>query len=312
MPSPAVTPIAANLMLSLFDGSRQPFKTKTKVLVRVLDGNQKQLVADFFDKPNIFLQNLPFSDNLADNYTLIAFADGYQQAGFTPVPIKAGVTQSLDLMLVPSKPAYNFRPAKWESLEDGLRDLFAAGASTAAIARDRYTQLLENRPDSFAALLNITTALSQIQLAAGPALGFLKQLLWDEMAQDRFFALADPELIKQVERAVQENEFAPEFNPGFFHAGATRSFKELNFGEANVQLTFHENTTQMVKGVECVKVELDIDYFRDLLAHALLEVLPNSLSGGKTHPQQVYVLRWIASRRSGFPSFDPPYTLIKS
>jgi hypothetical protein len=30
---------------------------------------------------------LPFHDNFADNYSIIAFADGYEQAGFQRVPI---------------------------------------------------------------------------------------------------------------------------------------------------------------------------------------------------------------------------------
>src|SRR5258708_36639309 len=107
-------------MLGLCDGSLQLCSSKTKVLLRVLDGNQKQLVADFFDKPNVFLQDLPFSDNLADNYTVIASADGYQQAGFQPVAIKAGVDQFLDLMLGPNPSTYDFRPARGEAVPSGL------------------------------------------------------------------------------------------------------------------------------------------------------------------------------------------------
>jgi hypothetical protein len=59
-----------------------------------------------------------------------------------------------------------------------------------------------------------------------------------------------------------------------------------------------------------VKVEPDIDYYKDLGAHALLEVVPNKLSGGLTDPRQVYVLRWIAGRRAGVPEFDPLYTIV--
>ena len=56
----------------------------------------------------------------------------------------------------------------------------------------------------------------------------------------------------------------------------------------------------------CVKVEIDMDYFRDLLAHALLEVLPNQF-GGETDPRQIYVLRWVAGRQAGVSDFNPPY-----
>ena len=76
-----------------------------------------------------------------------------------------------------------------------------------------------------------------------------------------------------------------------------------------MQLTFHEGRTRTVDGVDCVVVEPDIDYYKDLAAHALLEVLPNKISGGKTDPRSVYVLRWMAGRHAGVPEFDPPYTI---
>jgi hypothetical protein len=130
------------------------------------------------------------------------------------------------------------------------------------------------------------------------------------MAQDRFYCYADKRLIEQVERATAQGVFRPEFGSGLFHAGATRSYKQVQFGEANVQLTFHEGDTRKLDGIECVKVEPDIDYFRDIAAHALLEVIPNSVTGGRTDPRQVYVLRWIAGRHSGVPEFNPPYTIV--
>jgi hypothetical protein len=51
-----------------------------------------------------------------------------------------------------------------------------------------------------------------------------------------------------------------------------------------------------------------IDY-KDLIAHALLEAIPNGFSGGLTNPEVVYVLRWIVGRRAGV-EFDPPYTIV--
>ena len=83
-------------------------------------------------------------------------------------------------------------------------------------------------------------------------------------------------------------------------------------GEANVQLSFHENQTATIDNVECVKVETDIDYFKDAAAHTILEVLPNFFTGGDTDPRKVYVLRWIAGLRAGIPEFNPPYTIVAS
>lgn len=109
--------------------------------------------------------------------------------------------------------------------------------------------------------------------------------------------------------AADHGEFKPQFGLDIDHPGATSSFKQNQFGEANVQFSFHENDTTTIEGVHCVKVELDMDYFKDLLGHFILEVLPNKVSGGKTDPREIYVLRWIAGRCGGVPEFDPPYTI---
>ena len=129
------------------------------------------------------------------------------------------------------------------------------------------------------------------------------------MKQDRFFAWADAKIVDQTRLAAQHGEFVPE--PGFaiFHKGATSSYKQVQFGEANVQLTFHEDDKRNIGGVDCIIVEPDIDYFKDLGAHALLEVIPNGLTGAVSDPRQVYVLRWIAGRHAGIPAFDPLYTI---
>jgi len=60
--------------------------------------------------------------------------------------------------------------------------------------------------------------------------------------------------------------------------------------------------------VDCVVIEPDIDYYKDLLAHALLEVLPNKFTGGLTDPRAVYLLRWMAGQQAG-SNFNPLYTM---
>jgi len=72
-------------------------------------------------------------------------------------------------------------------------------------------------------------------------------------------------------------------------------------------LSFHGNDTKKIAGVDCIKVEPDIDYFKDLGAHALLEVIVNGITGSLTDPKQVYVLRWMAGRHAAVPDFNPPY-----
>lgn len=41
-----------------------------------------------------------------------------------------------------------------------------------------------------------------------------------------------------------------------------------------------------------------MDYYKDPVAHALLEVIPNHFQG-PTDPVAAYVLRWIAGRHAG-------------
>jgi hypothetical protein len=129
------------------------------------------------------------------------------------------------------------------------------------------------------------------------------------MAQDRFYGWADPALYDQVRTAAAQGTFSREVGFAAFHRGATDSYKQSQFGEANVQLTFHTNDTKVIDGLTCIMMEPDIDYYKDLAAHTLLEVISNGLSGCLTDPRQVYVLRWIAGRRAGIPEFDPPYLI---
>jgi len=305
----AVEPSTARIELSVFDGTRSPIDAGVELLVRIIDGNQTELHSGFHHGPRIAFA-VPFHDNLADRYTVIVSADHHRQAGFTPVPVRGGQRRSLDLMLLPKPSRFAF--AAWAELPAAVRGLLEAGA-TPAEAAARYTGLMADRAPALAALLNILTAASAILLAHGTVLGYLKELVWDaSMAQDRFFAFADPELLPEVKDGTEQGEFVPEINPGMLHPGATSSFKQVQFGEANVQLTFHERDTKTIGGVSCVEVELDIDYYKDPAAHALLEVVPGVLGGQLTDPATAYVLRWIAGRFAGVPEFDPPFGIVPS
>ena len=313
MPAKKKDPNTGNLMVNVSDGTRKPFPPRTRLLLRVIDGNQRHRPPIHRKGPNIAIRGLPFFNNLGDNYTVIVSAKGLHQAGFTPVKLLRNAWQHVDLMLLPKNGTFNFRDARWETLKTLHPKLFALlshGAASDQAAKDRYEQLMEKQPAALAAFFNITTAMEAIQLPSGTPLDYLKKLVWVEMAQDRFFAYAEQGLIDQVERAVIQGVFKPEIGSAVFHPGATRSYKQVQFGEANVQLTFHEGDSKRIGGVKCVKVEPDIDYYGDLAAHALLEVIPNTFSERLTDPRKVYVLRWIAGRRAGVPEFNPPYVIV--
>jgi len=307
-------PDRCSIRVQVFDGTRQLFATGIRLLIRIRDGTQKELVSDFYKKPSILFEGLPFYNNLGDNYAALVSADGYDQAGFYPVHVSPTLIQPVDLMLLPKRRRYNFESVQWINLGESdpkLVEILTAGAPSATAAKQRYEDLMRDKPPTVAALLNIMTAMRDIHLPRGTPIDYIRQLIWDQsMAQDRFFAWADKALVEQVRLAAAQGLFKPEFGSGLFHLGATSSYKQIRFGEANVQLTFHEQEEESIDGIPCVKVEPDIDYYRDEAAHTILEVIPNLASGGKTDPATVYVLRWIAGRHAGVPEFNPPYSIV--
>ena len=299
----------SELQLRVFDGTRQLFSASAQFLVTITDGNRTQQVRNYYQANDITF-HLPFFDNFGDNYTVVVWAKGYKQAGFTPVTLSDQYLKTLDIMLIPDKPCFSFVNARW----DAARVLYPFLGSDVdkPTGAARYDNLLDQTPKSLACLLNLFEAMSQIALSQGTPLDYIKQLRWDAPytpAQDRFYAWCDSRLIDQVKNAAAAGEFAIENNPGLFHPGATSSWKQIQFGEANVQFTFHENDTMTIGGVDCVMVEPDIDYYQDLAAHALLEVIANALTHSLTDPTEVYVLRWIAGQTAGIPEFAPIYTI---
>jgi hypothetical protein len=298
----------ATMVVTLFDGTREPIQGKD-FLIRIFDGFQNQLFDNFKPAPTTVFR-LPFRDNLQDNCRVLASGDGYVDAGFTPVKLSLKAVAMVDLMLLEDEADFKFQ--SWEDVKDTdpVVAAFITVGSTDGEAKQHYDDLRMNKPAALASLLNLATAMKAIQLPSKTPLDYFKEILWgDSLAQDRFFGFADRAIVDQVRRAAMEGGFAPEPGPGLFHPDATSSFKQVQFGEANVQLTFHERDTKKIDGVDCIKLEPDIDYFQDLGAHTLLEVIPNSISHGLTDPKKVYVLRWIAGRHAGVPEFAPPYTI---
>src|SRR6266850_1649228 len=150
------------LMINVFDGTRQPFPVGTDILYRVIDGNQKQIYTQDQRKPSLYFKGLPFYDNFGDNYTVIASSDGYRQAGFTPIKLSPPISSRVDLMLIPDDGQFNFSTAGWDWIKANLP--FLANGVDDAAGRARYEDLMERKPASLAALLNITTAMRIVTL----------------------------------------------------------------------------------------------------------------------------------------------------
>lgn len=327
----------AEILLRLVDGRRQPFDSAADLLLTVRDGNQNTVVSRFVTcgpSGEIHVEKLRVHDNLADRYTVLVSTRHHTDAGFTPVTVKADTQQTLDLMLLRREASFDF--AAFDQIAISHPDthsLICGGSTTPGEGERIYNDLKTDNAFALACLLNITTALTQITLSPAPGidpmpLRSFKALRLDPdhaPQRDRFFAWVDRRLVQQVAGTVGAagvNTVVPA--PKGLHPGATSSFKQADFGEGNVQFTFHENDRQPLDGTECVGIEVDIDYFRDPGAHILLEVFPNKLkekvntlkgkvlgsesAAALTDPKTVYGLRWIAGRRLGV-DFAPPYTL---
>jgi hypothetical protein len=313
-----------DILVNIVNGQRTPFDAATRLLVTATDGQQKTLFRTFVNANTIRIPGLEVRENLADRYTILVSAKDHSDAGFTPVLLKANSQQVVDLMMMRREADFVFE--EFDAIDALMNLQTMQGGRTLEEAEPLYERLRQHDKPALACLLNIATALGQITLA--PASGLDQNPLRSFHAlrsapeRDRLFAWADVGFLEQVKETARkqgDNKALSGFvlAPAGLHPGATVSYKQTDFGEGNVQLSFHEGETDTVNGVACMVVEADIDYFKDTAAHILLEVFPNTLNSkihGKnsaqslTNPRSVYGLRWIAGRRLG-RDFAPPYVL---
>src|SRR5215475_7855428 len=93
----------ATILINLYDGTRELLPPATKVLLRIIDGEQRHVFTDFVKGPTIRV-TVPFQDGMRDTYTVLASADGYVQAGFHPVRVSPDLIRPVFLMLLPRNP----------------------------------------------------------------------------------------------------------------------------------------------------------------------------------------------------------------
>ncbi len=317
MATTAVAPATGQINVGIYDGTRNLFSPDSQILYYVRDGNQKQVVSKYLPPETTF--KLPVQDNLADDYTVIASLTGYGTAGYRPIHISANSVQIVQLMLLPENPKFNFAGATWGQLQQSSQRIWNLLSGRVADpqngnpkAQAFYTSQMGGSPKAIACLLNILTAMDQIQLSGEVTpLDFLRDMIWDRpdypLKQDRFYCWADSRLITAIQAAG--DMFAQELDPGIFHGGtASRSWKEAEFAEANVQFTFHESINHPAHP-DWVMLEPDIDYYKDPAAHFFGEVAVNWF-GSLTEPAQVYQLRWNDGNKAGVNPFQPPYTIV--
>jgi hypothetical protein len=334
-------PDNANIILNVYDGRRQLLDKAVRWSVQAIDGRGRD-PANFHSFPEFRggsqLLSVPFFDNFGDNYTIIVTADGFQTGAWRPVTVSGSGPVTAEILLLPNKSALDF--VTWDQLKQSrpnvarmIRACYGYDDATAVAA---YASGCKNRPASIACFLNLVTAMADMQLPSKKnPLDYYWNVGWPQqgdpttpdwiqqfdsvMKQDRMFCYVDQAILADVQEANRLGAFSKELNPqAWGHAGATESYKQVQFDVANVQLTFHGRDTAILQDenrnpVQCVKIEPDIDYYKDLGAHGLQEVIPNSITHGLTDPKVVYTLRWMATEREPhLPEFNPLYTVEAS
>jgi len=310
-----------NILVNIVDGTRQPLPSTVSWSATIHDGrppSQWRIVNVDSTGPATLIKELSYFNNLFDNYTVIVNAKDYESAAWMPVRISPARPAVVDLMLIRKDAHLNFNGATWKAL-NSVRPRFAEILSAGITdGPDRYDSLMEQKEGLLlACILNLLTAMSEITLPSEKSpLDYYWQPIWNDpqfpMAPDRFFAYVDKALVGDVIKAAKMGSFEEEKDPGALHPGATLSYKQTQFDVSNVQLTFHQGNAKTIVtsggSVDCVVIEPDIDYYKDLLAHFFLEVLPNKVTGGLTDPRTVYLLRWMAGRQAR-SEFNPLYTM---
>lgn len=330
-------PDTANIVLHAYNGARQLFPNNIAWSAQTRDGRSPSGGQQTLHFPDLHgasqVLSVPFFDNFGDLYTVIASVNGYDDSAWYPVHVSRSTPVELSLMFLPKNGTPHFANATWDRLSQsrqGIARMIQHGCGSAQAAADQYAEVLENRPAPLACFLNIVTAMSDMRFPSGKSpLDYYWNVCWPQgdpassdwltrldsvLKQDRFFCYVDQAIIADVRSAVGHG-FSQEPDPqAWGHSGATESYKQTQFDMANVQLTFHGRDTATFiddnnNPVQCVKIEPDIDYYNDVAAHGLLEVVPNWITKGLTDPRVVYSMRWMTAKREGLREFDPLYTI---
>jgi hypothetical protein len=293
------------LTIELYDATRSLVPDDFESQVTLLRGDYRQIHRGRHRGATLEFIEIELTNGPLDNYIVHVAASHHYDAWYHPVNPRRLGGRPLSVMMLPRKTRYLF--TEWGDLAAEVRKFIAQDSGY-------YEELLDHSDESrdrLAAFHNFTTALRSIQLEGRSAFSYFRQLIVDgelAPARDRFHALAHKELATALERARQQKLWAK--GSTAFHPGATASYKEKAYGEGNIQLSLYGK--EPVALSDCLMVEVDIDYYKDTLAHGLLELVPNKLLEKTTDPKMAYRLRWMAMRNVGGIGFEPPYVLERA
>src|SRR5437763_116271 len=141
---------ATSIRVNIVDGGLQPLPPTSNVLVHVRQGATDTIPPQSIKGGAALLVNdLEFHDNFMDTYTVIAYADGYQQAG-TFVAVKRDRENPITLMLVKGNATFRFQ--SWDDLKrDDLEAVgFLVCEGDEASARANYERVAREHPEVLA------------------------------------------------------------------------------------------------------------------------------------------------------------------
>jgi hypothetical protein len=293
------------LLVRVADGAREPFARET--LVTLFDGAQRRVHSAVHRFPNVEF-SIPVTDGPNDIYRVIVSAKDHLDAGQVGVPLKPGSVTILDLMLIPKRARLVFKslaeldlvhPKLRRLLEDFLVKEFGAANDAA------YQRLQQENPAGLMTFFSIAGAFAECHTPDHP-LDFIDVLF--ALQRDRFFARATDTMVGFLTQRPSVFSKAS----SLLHPGAFLSYKETRFMEGNVQFSFSP-----IAGSTLLKVDGDIDLFKDPLSHLLVEVLPNDVLNppSVTDARRAYAMRWMSVQRqlatgAVAAAFNPPFTLV--
>jgi hypothetical protein len=289
------------------DGDGHPMTGKTaEVIIR--DDKSGQRTHNFY-QGEVLKIIVPDFDGSSQSFTISAHAPGYAKAVSRHVRIEKGSNVVVSFLMVPHHPSLDMEDAHWQNMafdDPQLLSRLLCDNQGPSDCSATYETMLKLHPENLAALINISVALQQIQIGGRSAFSYYQSIgLGDNLFRDRFFAYVDKALLlqlkadtdkKQLNKPAGDTPFARLHLSWILHRHATSSFKELDLDKANVQITFNERDTQIINGVECIRVDTDIDYYRRF-KHGFREVIPNLITHRRSSPLTVFKLRWTATKK---------------
>jgi len=300
-------PPSAQVTMIICDGLAKPFNADVNVTVEdVKSGMHWSSRYSYSGVPIHLPIAISAGESTGGLYNIYVRAHGYKTSVSKRVNTQGNDTV-VYAMLVPVHAQLDLQQAHWQNLQEEdaeLLRLILCGNPGSTDCQADYESMLQKHPDKLAALLNITDALQQTVVGGRPVFSYYQSISLEHgLFRDRFFAYVDRSLVLQLKATK-----SPELHVGgdtvfarlrFFqilHRHATSSFKETELERANLQLSFHENERLTVNGIDCVRVDTDIDYYRRF-AHSFKEVIPNLVLHRRSSPIRVFQLRWQATKR---------------